>query len=122
MENEYILAIISAIAFVSGIVVGIQTVRFFSHELIYKLGNALESQIELNKDYLTNTMKHIIAVVEKKIDFIEQINEVLKKTTTYLIDNRQKIELLNQNCDKREELEFEIIKLKKIIQRLEKKR
>lgn len=122
MENEYILAIISVITFVIGLFLGIQTVKFFSQELIFKLENALESQLEFNKNYLADSMEQMITIIEGKIDFIEQINGILKKTKIYLTENSQNIEHLNQMCNKRQELESEIIKLKKIIQRLEKKK
>ena len=122
MENEYILAIISAITFVIGLFLGIQTVKFFSQELIFKLENALESQLESNKNYLADSMDQMTTIIEGKIDFIEQINGILKKTKIYLTENSQNIEHLNQMCNKRQELESEIIKLKKIIQRLEQKK
>ena len=122
MEIEYISILISMVSLVTGIFIGIQVVKFFSDELISKLENSLEDQIEVNQIYLKSATDKIIVSMNSKVDFIEQINEVLKKTKTYLLENRQNLEQINQMCSKRFELEAEIVKLKKIIQRLERKR
>ena len=122
MEIEYISILISIVSLVAGIFIGIQVVKFFSGELISKLETSLEDQLEVNQTYLKSATDKIIVSMNNKVDFIEQINEVLKTTKMYLLENSQKIEQLNQICYKRSELEAEIIKLKKIIQRLERKR
>jgi hypothetical protein len=121
MENEYIYVIVGVLLLVMGLFLGIQIIKFFFQELTFKLENALESQLELNKNYLADSIEQMITISEGKIDFIEQINEILKKIKIDLTENSQKIKYLNQMCNKRQELESKIIKLKKIIQRLEKK-
>jgi uncharacterized membrane-anchored protein YhcB (DUF1043 family) len=122
MENEYMYVGGGVLLLITGLFLGIQTVKFFSQELIFKLENALDSQLKLNKNYLDISIEEMISIISDKVDFIKQTNKILKKTKVDLAKNSQKIEYLNQICDKREELESEIVKLKKIIQRLEKKR
>lgn len=121
MAIEYIYTMISLVSLVIGVFIGVQVVKFFSDELIYKLENSLENQLEVNQNTLNRATEIMIEEGHKKVDFIKQINEVLKKTKVYLHENSQKIEHLNQMCNKRSELEAEIVKLKKIIQRLEKR-
>jgi uncharacterized membrane-anchored protein YhcB (DUF1043 family) len=120
MENEYMYVGGGVLLLITGLFLGIQTVKFFSQELIFKLENALDSQLKLNKNYLDISIEEMISIISDKVDFIKQTNKILKKTKVDLAKNSQKIEYLNQICDKREELESEIVKLKKIIQRLEK--
>jgi len=121
MESEYIYILICAVSLIIGIFFGIQTVKFFSEELIYKLENSLESQLVINEAHLESSTEQILNSLEQKVDFIDQINTVLRKTKELLSANKQKIEQLNEVCDTRHELEQEIVKLKNIIKRMEKK-
>jgi len=122
MEAEYIYILIGIVALVIGIFFGIQTVKFFSEELIFKLENSLESQLAQNEAYLEQASEKMINKFDQKIDYIDQINIILNRTKELLSENKTKIEDLNNQCDSRKNLESEIIKLKKIIERMEKKR
>jgi uncharacterized membrane-anchored protein YhcB (DUF1043 family) len=122
MEIESTSILISVVSLITGIFIGIQVVKFFSNELINKLEHSLEDQLEVNQNFLNKATERMIASINIKLDFIEQINVVLQKTKMHLLENSQKIEQLNQICHKRSELEAEIVKLKKIIHRLERKR
>ncbi len=122
MEIESTSILISVVSLITGIFMGIQVVKFFSDELIGKLEHSLEEQLEVNQNFLNKATERMIASINTKLDFIEQINVVLQKTKMHLLENSQKIEQLNQSCHKRSELETEIVKLKKIIHRLERKR
>lgn len=119
MEAEYIYI---GIGFFVGLFFGINLVKFFSSEIIYKLENAMENQLKISEIYLDDATKTIALKIDEKINVIEQINTILKKTKELLADNKTKVEILNSQCDMRKSLESEIIKLKKIIERLEKKR
>lgn len=122
MEIESTSILISVVSLITGIFIGIQVVKFFSGELISKLEYSLEDQLEVNQNFLNNATERMIASINTKLDFMEQINVVLQKTKMHLLENSQEIEQLNQSCHKRSELETEIVKLKKIIHRLERKR
>jgi len=122
METEYIYIAIAIFSLIVGLLLGVQVVKFFSSELIFKLEGSLERQLKTNENYLNEAIQILINRVNQKVDFIEKINHALKNTQEYLNQNSKKIEVLNANCDTRKELESEIVKLKKIIQRMEKKR
>lgn len=122
MEAEYIYVMIGIVAFLIGIFFGVQTVKFFSEELIFKLENSLKSQLAQNEAYFEQASKQMINKFDQKIDYIDQINTILSRTKELLSENKTKIEDLNNQCDSRKNLESEIIKLKKIIERMEKKR
>lgn len=121
MESEYIYILIGVVSLTVGMFLGIQTVEFFSKELIYKLENSLESQLACNEAHLESATKQILIFLEQKVNFIDQINTVLRKTKELLSANKQEIEQLNEVCNIRTELEQEIIKLKNIIKRMEKR-
>lgn len=121
MESEYIYILIGVVSLTVGMFLGIQTVEFFSKELIYKLENSLESQLACNEAHLESATKQILSFLEQKVNFIDQINTVLRKTKELLSANKQEIEQLNEVCNIRTELEQEIIKLKNIIKRIEKR-
>ncbi len=121
MESEYIYILIGVVSLTVGMFLGIQTVEFFSKELIYKLENSLESQLACNEAHLESATKQILSFLEQKVNFIDQINTVLRKTKELLSANKQEIEQLNEVCNIRTELEQEIIKLKNIIKRMEKR-
>ena len=121
MESEYIYILVGIVSLIIGMFLGIQTVKFFSEELIYKLENSLESQLAFNEAHLESSTEQILNSLEQKVNFIEQINAVLRKTKELLSANKQEIEQLNEVCDTRHELEQEIVKLKNIVKRLEKK-
>lgn len=122
METNYIYMFIGVVTFIGGLIVGIQTVKFFSDELIYKLENSLEQQLKINEQISEKALEQLIAQINHKIDIVEKINAALKNTFDNLKFIITKVESLTKMCNNREELEFEIIKLKKIIQRMEKKR
>lgn len=122
MEAEYIYVMIGIVAFLIGIFFGVQTVKFFSEELIFKLENSLKSQLAQNETYFEQASKQMINKFDQKIDYIDQINIILSRTQELLSENKTKIKDLNNQCDSRKNLESEIIKLKKIIERMEKKR
>jgi len=122
VEAEYIYIGIGFFAFFVGLFFGINLVKFFSSEIIYKLENVMEKQLKISEIYLDDATKTIALKIDEKINVIKQINAILKKTKELLADNKTKVEILNNQCDTRKNLESEIIKLKKIIERLEKKR
>ncbi|MFK5937899.1 MAG: hypothetical protein QM497_05810 [Sulfurimonas sp.] len=123
MDNlDYMLIVGFVIVFFIGIFFGVQLIKFFSSEIAYKIEHSFEEQLEISQDFYKNSQKKLILKIDERIDLIEQINAVLAKTKDLLSKNKQGIEKLNNACDVRENLESEIIKLKKIIQRLEKKR
>jgi uncharacterized membrane-anchored protein YhcB (DUF1043 family) len=121
METEYIYILIGVVSLIIGMFLGIQTVKFFSEELIYKLENSLESQLAFNEAYLESATEQLLNSLEQKVNFIEQINAVLGKTKELLSANKQGVEQLNEVYNTRNELEQEIVKLKNIIKRMEKK-
>lgn len=122
MEAEYIYIGIGCVSFFVGLFFGINLVKFFSSEIIYKLENALEYQLKISESFLDDATQTIASKIAEKINVIEQINKILNKTKELLSENKTKVEILNNQCDTRKNLESEIIKLKKIIERLEKKR
>lgn len=122
MIIDYTLIILLIFSFLAGLFFGIGVVKFFSSDIVNKLENAFELQLEMSQEYFDLSTNKLIIKLNEKIEYFEKVNGVLVKTHEYLYSNAMKLELLNQNCDTRKELEFEIIKLKKIIQRLEKKR
>lgn len=122
MTINYWLIVALIGTFFLGIYIGIQLVKFFSDEIIEKLGISFESQLQLSKNFYKRSQREIIEEVYKYADIIENINLALQNYKKLLEHNSQQIDILNSNCDKRLELESEIIKLKKIIQRLERKR
>lgn len=122
VELNYWLIIGFIFIFLIGIFFGIYLVKFFSNEIIYKLENSFESQLEKSEIFYENAQKIIMTKVHKKIDTIEQINAVLVKFKELLHRNSIELEKLNSTCNVRKELESEIVKLKKIIQRMERNR
>jgi len=122
METNYIYIFIGVVAFIGGLILGIQTVKFFSDELIYKLENSLEQQLKINEQISEKALEQLITQINLKIDIVEKINTALKNTFDNLKFIITKVESLTKMCNNREELEFEIIKLKKIVQRMERKR
>ena len=121
MEVEYIYMVVGVFTFMLGLFFGINLVKFFSSEIIDKLEKSLESQLKTHQIFLNKSSEKLIMQVEQKLDFIEQINAVLRKTKELLSANKQKIEQLNEVCNTRNELEQDIVKLKNIIKRMEKK-
>jgi len=121
MEAEYIYILIGIVSLIVGMFLGIQTVKFFSEELIYKLENSLESQLAFNEAHLASAIEQILNSLEQKVNFINQINTILRQTKELLSTNKQGVEQLNEVCNTRNELEQEIVKLKNIIKRMEKK-
>jgi regulator of sigma D len=121
MEVEYIYMIVGVFTFMLGLFFGVNLVKFFSSEITYKLEKSLELQLKMHQIFLNKSSERLIMQVEQKLDFIDQINTVLRKTKELLSANKQEIEQLNEVCDRRYELEQEIIKLKNIVKRMEKK-
>lgn len=121
MEIEYIYMIVGVFTFMLGLFFGVNLVKFFSSEITYKLEKSLESQLKMHQNFLNKSSEKLIMQVEQKLDFIEQINAALRKTQEFLSTNKQEIKQLNFICNTRTELEQEIIKLKNIVKRMEKK-
>jgi len=121
MQIDYISITVVILAFVFGVFFGVNLVKFFSKEIIFKLENSFDSQLQLSQNFISNTMDRLFSEIDEKFDDIEKINVVLEKTKEHLEINSSKLNQLNTSCDTRKELEKEIIKLKKIIQRLERK-
>jgi len=121
MLVEYMYIIVVVFIFVLGLFLGVNLVKFFSGEIIYKLEKSLESQLKMHQIFLNKSSEKLIMQVEQKLDFIEQINAALRKTQELLSANKQEIKQLNFICNTRTELEQEIIKLKNIVKRMEKK-
>jgi len=121
MEIEYMYIIVGVFTFMLGLFFGVNLVKFFSSEITYKLEKSLESQLKMHQIFLNKSSEKLIMQVEQKLDFIEQINAALRKTQELLSANKQEIKQLNFICNTRTELEQEIIKLKNIVKRMEKK-
>jgi len=117
--------IIYIILFSIGLFCGIILSKQFSDILENKFKNAFDKQI---KDYnkISNlVLKHHIKLFDDKYDITLKSQDIIDKNFHIINDTlhtlyREAIHL-NKLIDKTKELENEIIKLKKIIKRLEKK-
>ena len=96
-------------------------IRFSLSKVAEHVNTALISQIESNNAFFEKNNLLLFEKIEAKSSIIEKINTVLIDISSSLIHSKQKIEEINFLCDNRKNLENEIVKLKKIIKRLEKK-
>ena len=121
MENSYWLFFIIFFCLSLGTFLGVQLVKFFSSEVLEKLEISFEEQLDESKQFYKSTQKKVLESIDEKTKSISTINMELEKCENRLIDLDLQLEILNRSCSERFKLESEIIKLKKIIQRLEKK-
>lgn len=122
MSIEYIQVFIYIIIFFGGVYTGILTIKFLSDEILNKLEISFEDQLEVSIDFYNKSLKAQVSSINNKLNAQDKINDNFKIINDYLSQTIVKINQLNKDCDTKKELESEIVKLKNIIKRLERKR
>jgi len=109
------------IFFVSGFFIGIYYTRSVSNSMTEKFKNALNEEMKSYKKFSKESLELQIKHINSKVDYQDKINNNFRKIGENLMKTSSKIELLNEKMDQKQRLESEILKLKSIIKRLEKK-
>jgi len=121
MNLEYIIILTAVVSFIVGVFIGVKTVRYFSGEIIFKLEKSFEEQLKNQKDFFSKSINQQMLEINFKAEYQRNITENFIKIDNYLSQISQKLAKLSANFDRREELELEIIKLKNILKRMEKR-
>lgn len=122
MSIDYIQFFIYIMLFFGGVYTGILTIKFLSDEILHKLEISFEDQLEVSINFYNKSLKAQVASINNKLNAQDKINDNFKIINDYLSRTTVKINQLNKDCDTKKELESEIVKLKNIIKRLERKR
>jgi len=86
-----------------------------------KFENVFNEQMEIYKNFSKESLELQIKHINAKVNYQDKINNNFRKIDDYLIKTSLKIELLNEEIEQKQRLESEILKLKSIIKRLERK-
>lgn len=121
MIFNYIDFISYIVFFVSGVFIGVYFVKIFSNGMTEKFENVLNEQMEIYKNFSKESLELQIKHINSKVNYQDKINNNFRKIDENLMKTSSKIELLNEDIDQKQRLESEILKLKSIIKRLEKK-
>lgn len=89
----------------------------FKDIFILEINELSNNQLKKNEQSYNSKFK----IIDKNTTIIKELNDALSNVLNNLYSIDSNINILNQNLDKRKDLESEIIKLKNIIKRMEKK-
>lgn len=113
------------ISIIIGILLGMFIMRYFSKIVFFQFENAFEEQINLYKSSSKQTAKEYRQILEQKylisVTELDKITQNLTTVNNKVIDVFVATNELHLTVNRVKVLESEIIKLKKIITRMEKK-
>lgn len=116
MLSDYFILII---VYIGGTFTGILTVKFFSNEIIHKLETSFENQLNISIEFYNKSLQFQTKSLNDKLNYQSRISDNFKLINDYLSNTASTLNQLNKDCNTRKELESEIIKLKKILKRME---